>query len=369
MSYKSNQEWIPRPIPPQGDPYAAGFDDKLYEDEIGDAEQFEAEAPYGQFRPAAPEPQSEPSYEPQKKPRRKHRFLKVLLWTLLSLLILVILAGAALHFFSHAPMYRKEVRKADCCTILLAGVDAESNSTDTLMLLQIDRPNRAVSIMSIPRDTKVNSTYWPQKINGAYAANGCGKEGMEALMDYVEDCVGFHPDGYLLIDLDVFVDLVDLFGGVGFNVPVDMYYDDPAQDLHIALPAGLRDLTGEEAMELVRFRSGYENADIGRISVQRDFIKQAIGEWAKLRNILKLPAALWKIVRHCSTDLSVFELYWLAESAYVCGTDQIFSTVMPFYFNDIYVCVDLNQNYIDLINAHFNPYERPVKWDDFNAAR
>ena len=88
MSYKSNREGIPRPIPPPGDPYAAGFDDKLYEDEIGDAEQFEAEAPYGQFRPAAPEPQSEPSYEPQKKPRRKHRFLKVLLWTLLSLLIL-----------------------------------------------------------------------------------------------------------------------------------------------------------------------------------------------------------------------------------------------------------------------------------------
>lgn len=369
MSYKSSQEWIPRPIPPQDDLNEAGFVDKLYEDAIPESERFEAEDPYSQFRPAAPEDRPEPFPEPQKKPRRKHRFLKILLWILLSLLILVILTGAVLHFFSHEPMYRKEGRKADCCTILLAGVDAESNNTDTLMLLQIDRPNRAISIMSIPRDTKVNSTYWPQKINGAYAANGSGSAGMDALMDYVEECVGFHPDGYILIDLDVFIDLVDLFGGVGFNVPIDMYYDDPAQDLHIALSAGQRELSGEDAMELVRFRSGYENADIGRISVQRDFIKQAIGQWAKLRNILKLPAALWKIVRHCATDLSVFELYWLAESAYVCGTEQIFSTVMPFYFNDIYVCVDLNQNYIDLINAHFNPYERPVTWDDFSVAR
>lgn len=368
MGYKSNQEWIPRPIPPRDDPFAAGFEDKLYEDDTPETEQFE-ENPYGQFRPAAPGLQREPIYEPPEKPRKKHLFLKILLWVLLSLLILLILTGAALHFFSHEPTYREEGRKADCCAILLVGVDADSNNTDTVMLLQIDRPNRALSIMSIPRDTKVNSTYWPQKINGAYAANGCGKEGMEALMDYVADCVGFHPDGYILIDLDIFVDLVDLFGGVGFNVPIDMYYDDPAQDLHIALPAGQRELSGEEAMELVRFRSGYENADIGRIGVQRDFIKQAIDQWVTLRNLLKLPAALWKIVRHSSTDLSVFELYWLAESVYVCGTDQLYSAVMPFYFNDIYVCVDLNQYYIDLINAHFNPYERPVTWDDFAIAR
>ena len=369
MSYKSNQEWIPRPIPPQEDPYETGFDDKLYENDVPEDNPYEAEEPFAQFPPVVPERLSEPSDEPEKTPRKKHRILKILLWTFLSLLIFVILAGAVLHFFSHEPMYRKDGRKADCCTILLVGVDAESNNTDTLMLLQIDRPNRAISIMSIPRDTKVNSIYQPQKINGAYAANGCGKEGMDALMGYVADCIGFRPDGYILIDLEVFVELVDLFGGVGFDVPIDMYYDDPAQDLHIALAAGQRDLTGEEAMELIRFRSGYENADIGRISVQREFIKQAIGQWAKLRNILKLPAALWKIVKHTSTDLSVFELYWLAESVYVCGTDRIYSTVMPFYFNDVYVCVDLDQSYIDLINAHFNPYEQPVTWDDFDVAR
>ncbi len=369
MSYKSNQEWIPRPIPPQDDPYAAGFDEKLCEDDLPEPEESEAETPAAPLRPPVSERKIVSSYEPQEPQRKKHRFLKFLLWLLLSVLIVLVLAGAALHFFSHEPMYRKEGRKADCCSILLVGEDAESSSTDTIVLLQIDRANRSVSIMSIPRDTKVNSSYSPHKINGAYAANGCGKEGMEALMDYTADCVGFRPDGYILIDLEAFVDLVDLFGGVAFTVPVDMYYDDPAQDLHISLPAGLRDLTGEEAMELVRFRSGYENADIGRIGVQRDFIRQAIDQWATLRNLVKLPAALWKIARHCSTDLSVFELYWLAESAFVCGTEDIYSTVMPFYFNDVYVCVDLDQDYIDLINAHFNPYKRPVTRNDFDVAR
>lgn len=364
MGYKSNQEWIPRPVPTQGDPYEAGFEDRLYDDVVPE----EAELPAAPLRPAVSERLNNQFYEPSEKPRKKHRFIKFLLKILLLLLLAVVLIAAALHFFSREPMYRAAGRKDDCCTVLLVGVDAESNSTDTIVLLQVDRANRALSIMSIPRDTKVHSTYTPHKINAAYSANGCGAEGMEALMDYTADCIGFRPDGYLLVDLNVFVDLVDLFGGVSFDVPLDMYYDDPSQDLHISLPAGLRELSGEDAMQLVRFRSGYENADIGRISVQRDFIKEAIDQWATPGNLLKLPAALWKIVKNCTTDLSVTELYWLAESVFVCGKGSMYSTVMPFYFSDIYVCVDLDQDYIDRINAYFNPYTDPVTWDDFDVA-
>lgn len=363
MSYKSNQEWIPRPIQPEEDPYEVGFENKLYGDEIEEKEEIPVPE-----RPAAAQRSVNQYYEPTEKPRKKHRFLKSILKTLLFLILLLIAAVAVLHFFSHEPMYRNAGRKEDCCTVLLVGEDLESNNTDTIMLLQIDRSSRSVNIMSIPRDTKVNSSYTPHKINAAYAANGCGEEGMEALMDYTADCIGFRPDGYILVDLNIFMDMVDLFGGVDFDVPVDMFYDDPAQNLHIALPAGLQKLDGEQAMGLVRFRSGYADADIGRIRVQRDFIKQAIEQWARPSNILKLPVALWKLLRGCTTDLTLTELCWLAESAIVCGTDSMFATVMPFYFNDIYVCVDLDGDYLDLINAYFNPYTTPVTWDDFNIA-
>lgn len=367
MNYKPNQEWIPRPIPPQEeDPYEAGFADKLYADEFyADEIAQENSEP---ARPAASERSVNQYYEPPKKRRKKHRVLKIILKFLLALVLLVILAGVLLHVFCREPMYRAEGRKDDCCTILLVGEDAKSNSTDTIMLLQIDRANRALNIMSIPRDTKVNSSYTPHKINGAYAANGCGEEGMDALMEYVADCVGFRPDGYMLIDLDVFIDLVDLFGGVTFNVPRDMYYDDPAQDLHIALNAGLQELDGEQAMGLVRFRSGYADADIGRISVQRDFIKAAIDQWATPMNVFKLPAALRAISKNSTTDLSVTEIYWLAESALLCGTDSMYSAVVPFYISDIYVCIDQGQEYLDLINTYFNPYVDPVTWDDFDIA-
>lgn len=366
MKNRFNQEWKPRPFPPQDDPIDADIDDQRNKDEYPDAAELEDDS--APARPAVSERKVSQYYAPGDQPRRKRRFLKFFLVILLVLFILLLLAAAAVHFLSHEPMYRTVGRKDDCCTILLVGEDAASSSTDTILLLNVDRPSRAISIMSIPRDTKVHSSYTPHKINGAYAANGCGKEGMEALMDYTADCIGFRPDGYILVDLNVFIALVDLFGGVEFDVPLDMYYDDPAQALHIAIPAGMQRLNGEQAMGLVRFRSGYENADIGRIRVQRDFIKAAIKQWAKMINAFKLPSALSKIVKNSMTDLSFLELYWLAESAFVCEADAMYSTVMPFYFSDVYVCVDLDQDYIDLINAHFNPYNAPVTWDDFDAA-
>ena len=88
-----------------------------------------------------------------------------------------------------------------------------------------------------------------------------------------------------MIDLSCFIDLVDLFGGVEFNVPQDMFYDDPAQDLHIALNAGEQTLDGEQAMGLVRYRYGYTMADLDRVNVQRAFIQAAIEQKSIARRI------------------------------------------------------------------------------------
>ena len=59
--------------------------------------------------------------------------------------------------------------------------------------------------------------------------------GMEQLLMRVEEIIGFRPDGYVLVDLSVFEKLVDTMGGVTFNVPVDMHYEDPSQGLSINL--------------------------------------------------------------------------------------------------------------------------------------
>lgn len=357
------------------DPYERGFADKLYEDceepVYTDDPQYdymqETPQPPLQPRPSAAERQVQQSYTPKKK--KKHRVLRAFGKILLVIVLLLgVLIGAA-HFLASQPMADNgRARKDGCTTILLAGTDESGDRTDTIMLLNINRDEKRMSLMSIPRDTKVNSTYVPHKINSAYGVNGKGEEGMDSLMDYVADCIGFRPDGYVLLELDVFIELVDLFGGVEFDVPMDMNYEDPSQDLYIHLNKGVQTLDGEQAMGLVRFRYGYADADIGRVSVQRDFMLAAIGQWASVKNVFKLPQALRLFGKYALTDLSTRNLLWLAESVVLCGTDDMFMTTVPFYLTGDYVAIDADGDYLDLINEYFNPYERDIGWDDLDIA-
>ena len=347
------------------DPYERGFADKLY----GDDEPYQGYAAESDF-PMRPRPdisRRTPHQKPKKK--KKHRFLKVLLTIVLSLVLVLALLVVGLHFLAKQPEAENDrARKDGNCTILLAGTDESGDRTDTIMLLNLNREEGRMSLMSIPRDTKVNSTYTPHSINIAYGVNGKGEEGMDSLMDYVADCVGFRPDGYVLLELDVFIELVDLFGGVEFDVPMDMYYEDSSQDLYIDLSAGLQTLDGEQSMGLVRYRYGYADADIGRVSVQRDFLMAAMGQWASIKNAYKLPQALSLLSDYAVTDLSTRNMLWLAETALLCGTDDIYMTTVPFYISGNHVIIDAGEDYLDLLNEYFNPYERDISWEDLYIA-
>ena len=379
--------------PEEEDPYEKGFADKLYEDD--DEEDLTVKKPEPQpviraynadYHRAPPRDRAgetqqprraredatqryyavqEPEYRAPQKPRRKaepqpaayeepetpkkkkHGFGKGLAKFLLVVLLIIALLTGVLFLVAKQPVDANcdLARKRGNSTILLAGTDASGDRTDTIMLLNIDRKAGKLSLMSIPRDTKVNSTYTPHKINAAYGVNGSGEQGMDALMEYVSECIGFRPDGYMLIDLNVFVELVDLMGGVRFDVPCDMYYNDPTQDLYINLQAGEQKLNGEQAMSVVRFRSGYAMADLERVNVQRDFLSAALHQWVSVKNLWKLPKALSLLLDHTMMTTIPHGLSGDGE----------------------YVLIDA-QKTLDLVNESFCPYEQGITMDNLYIA-
>lgn len=403
--------------PEEEDPYERGFADKLYEDDdeedltvkkpepqpviraynadyhrapprdrAGETQQPrraredatqryyavqepENRAPQKPRRKAEPQPAA--YEEPETPKKKKHGFGKGLAKFLLVVLLIIALLTGVLFLVAKQPEDANcdLARKRGNSTILLAGTDASGDRTDTIMLLNIDRKAGKLSLMSIPRDTKVNSTYTPHKINAAYGVNGSGEQGMDALMEYVSECIGFRPDGYMLIDLNVFVELVDLMGGVRFDVPCDMYYNDPTQDLYINLQAGEQKLNGEQAMGVVRFRSGYAMADLERVNVQRDFLSAALHQWVSVKNLWKLPKALSLLLDHTLTDLSTANLLWMAESVVLCGTGDMMMTTIPHGLNGDggYVLIDAQQT-LDLVNESFCPYEQGITMDNLYIA-
>ena len=235
------------------------------------------------------------------------------------------------------------------------------------MLMNVNTSDKQVSLVSIPRDTRVNGSYSVPKINGVYGINGGGEEGMEMLQQRVKESIGFWPDGYIMVNLDSFVDLVDIMGGVTFNVPQDMYYNDPSQDLYIDLKAGEQKLNGTEAMGLVRFRSGYATADLGRVDVQRDFVSAAAKQWVSPTLVFKTPQLVAWLGGNVETDLSVKELSWLAWAMLRCDLDNIQTETLPgtattisggsYYLLDPYTVPDT-------VNRCINPYERDITVDD-----
>ena len=308
--------------------------------------------------------QRELEQQPAKKPKKTRGggFLKAVLAIVLVLAVLL----SGVHFLL-AKQPEAELglgaRKAGCATILIAGTDEGGYRTDTMMLFSVDRASGTMSLVSIPRDTLIYCEYAVPKINSAYGWASGGEAGMQELLKRVTEIIGFAPDGYVLVDLSCFEALVDTMGGVTFDVPMDMHYTDPSQGLTIDISAGEQHLTGEQAMQVVRFRSGYAMQDLGRVETQRSFLSAAIHQWTSFKGLIHLPAALKLILDASQTDLSARELVWLCESALLCSRGEIQTRTLPgassYIAGGSYYVLDA-AGVCETVNACCNPYEQAV---------
>ena len=122
---------------------------------------------------------------------------------------------------------------------------------------------------------------------------------------------------------------MDAIGGVDYNVPVNMNYYDPTQDLYINIAAGEQHLTGEEALKVVRFRSGYASADIGRIGTQQDFLKSVASQMLTLGNIPNLPTFIDIFEEYVETNMTTANLAYFARQFLMCKSEDINFHTLP----------------------------------------
>jgi len=255
-------------------------------------------------------------------------------------------------------------RKEGVYTFLLTGVDSQNGNTDTIMLASYDTAKQNVSIMSIPRDTAVMDSGRISRLNYACYQN------IPALRENVADLTGIAPDYYVQLDLDIVSRLVDLLGGVKFDVPEDMDYDDPYQNLHIHLRKGAQVLDGEQAMGLVRYR-WYKDGDIARIGIQQDFIKALMGECLDLKNWNKVTEYINLVLENAETDLEPASMAWFAANllglngAAPLNMDDVYTCTLPVedemqLVNGLSVVISRIDQAAELVNERFNPYQQTI---------
>lgn len=178
------------------------------------------------------------------------------------------------------------IEARDRVNVLCFGIDG--GRADTIMLVSYDYENKLVDVVSIPRDTyhyiEGYESGGQKKINAVYGMRDIG--GGEGLKDQVADLLNIPIDYYVEIDYNGFENIIDAMGGVEYEIPFPMHYDDPyaSPPLHIHFDKGLQTLNGEEAVEFLRWRKNNGQAgqgDLPRIERQLDFLmtaaKQTIG--------------------------------------------------------------------------------------------
>ena len=251
-------------------------------------------------------------------------------------------------------------RKPQFWTILLSGRDDDNGGTDTNILVAVDVPNGYVYGVSIPRDTKSSINGKNRKINFAYNAGG-----MELLADTISGQLGIPVDYTVLVNLKGFQALVDTIGGVDFYIPVDMHYEDPYQNLSIHFSKGMRHLSGEEALKVVRCRSAYASQDIGRMQTQQDFLKAVAKQTLTVGNLTKLDSFMKIFQQYVETDLNVGNLVWLGSEAIGMGAENIDFATLPGDWKSPYIY--LNQaEVLAMVNEHLNPYVEDRTTEDLN---
>lgn len=260
-------------------------------------------------------------------------------------------------------------RKEQTYTFLLAVPDQESGNADGIMVVTYDVPNQKVGLLSIPRDTLVMKKN--PKINSSM------KAGIDNLEEVVSDLVGFPIDYYITLDLDAFIEIVDAVGGVDFDVPVEMYYDDPAQDLHIHYQPGMQHLSGQQAMEVCRFRhnadgTGYPLGDVQRAETAQKMMLTIAKKVMSVDSLVNINEFVGIVERNIETDLKGTDIAWFAAKALGLNLSTgVSSGTLPGDGNVTYrgtsYCYELYpEDSLELINKLVNPYTSALTLEDIN---
>lgn len=282
------------------------------------------------------------------------------------------------------PDVAKSGRKPGYYTFLLVGKDTTSGLTDTMMLVTYDTQGKKINAISLLRDTMVNTSGksgGQKRLNVVYNRNRGDKKlsekerienGMTALKKEVSRLTGIYPDFYVMVEWEAIGRLVDAVDGVEFEVPFDMNYDDPYQDLHIHQKKGLRVLDGRDAMEVIRFRKNNDGShslgDVGRTEIQRDFLTAVLKKCLTPEILLKLPTLVDIFMDNVDTDLAVGNILAFAQLAIGMDVENGVKFVpMPCYGVSYggasLVCVQ-EKELLALLNDGINPYLDEIKSSD-----
>lgn len=251
-------------------------------------------------------------------------------------------------------------RRDNVYNVLLAGTDDQGYRTDTMMVMRYDINNQTVCVVSVPRDTLIDRGE-DKNPRLVYGSGGVVQRTKD-----ISAMLGVPIDYYIKVDLRAFVALVNEVGGVEFNVPCDMDYDDPYQNLFIHYEAGLQHLDGQEAMEVIRFRKNNDGtgySDVGRTQTQQELLVALAKKVLSWGSLTRIKGFVEIFNEYVDTNLSLNDmLYFASQAVHLQPSTGVKTCTLPGNGDTTYrgyrYCYTLDPlATLDIVNECLNPYE------------
>ena len=235
-----------------------------------------------------------------------------------------------------------------------AGVD--DGNTDMILYVHFNNETGEMKMLQIPRDTMVTTD---RSVSGNYRINNIAKTqaadsnsmNMTALCEQVSNMYQLPIDGYMTIRLEMLVQLVDTFGGIELYVPQEMDYKGSHLD------QGYQTLNGDACEFLLRTRHIYNNGDIGRLNMQRQFYAALFRRLKSIGNIWDVARLTPAVLNYMETSLSASQLVSFAVSMLKIDSSKIMICQMPIKmagkYNGQAVVYPARQEDADLLNQYF----------------
>ena len=243
------------------------------------------------------------------------------LFLLLAFLFLLFLLPFLLWRQVYMPLEPSDLtpdykRDENITNILLLGSDQREDEparADTIMVVSLSRTNKDISLLSLPRDSRVEIPgFGLDKINHPMQYGG-----VALMRQTVENLLAVPIDHYIITNFDGFAGIIDALGGVEIDAELQI----TGLDGRPIVNAGRRRLNGRQALTYVRFRSDAEG-DFGRMRRQQQVLK-AILQQARQPELIRLPLLARELVQHVRTDLTLTQIYALARLATDLEREQI----------------------------------------------
>ncbi|MBQ7986835.1 MAG: peptidoglycan DD-metalloendopeptidase family protein [Clostridia bacterium] len=197
-----------------------------------------------------------------------------------------------------------DARQSDDFNFLFVGIDKQNNA-DSLMVLSAE--DGKLSGVSFLRET----VFIIDGIKASASEIVNGVDGNQRIIDVVKNTLSVPINYYAKVNLTVIEKLVDSVGGIEIDVPIDMEYDDPEQNLHIKIKQGRHTLNGSAACGLLQFRrsnNGNGYGDVVRTKMGQEFVKEFINQKLNKEFINKSPEIFKELAENIETNYPVSKL-------------------------------------------------------------